>query len=278
MPSSLPIATPARAVMTLDRAGRSSIAGLGRAQRQDYAADIDCQACEQTSIESELPRSTEYTAAMQADLRLYGNTPATSPYVMSVFVALEEKGLSYELELLDLGKGEQHRPEFVGHSITNRVPTLRHGSGWISESLAILEYLEERFPPPEYPRLYPADLFERARVRMALGLIRSDFMPIREERSTETVFQGKPIKPLSDTAEAARVRLVRIAAALVPEGRQSIASGFSIADVDLAMMLQRLVHNKDQVPDRLAEYVKAIWQRPSVQKWLVLARFRAAVS
>lgn len=214
---------------------------------------------------------------MQPDLVLYGNTPLTSPYVMSVFVGLEEKGLPFKLELLDLGKGEQNNPEFVAKSITNRVPTLRHGEVWISESLAILEYLEERFAPPGYPRLYPAEPAERARVRMTQGLLRSDFMPIREERPTQSIFQGEAIRPLSEQAEAARIRLIRIATALIGT-RRSVASEFSIADVDLAMMLQRLLHNGDPVPDLLADYTRAIWQRPSLQKWLVLTRYRAPVS
>jgi glutathione S-transferase len=215
---------------------------------------------------------------MQPEIVLYGNTPVTSPYVMSVFVALEEKKLAYRLELLDLESGEQHRPEFVAHSITNRVPTLQiqepSGDVWLSESVAILEYLEERFAPPEHAALYPRDRVERARVRLVQGLIRSDFMPIREERSTETIFFGHPIQPLSERAEAARLRLLRIAAALVPPGKPHIAEQFSIADVDLATMLQRLVHNGDALPAHLADYANAVWQRPSIQKWLGLTRYQ----
>jgi glutathione S-transferase len=209
---------------------------------------------------------------MASDIVLYGNTPATSPYVMSVFVALEEKKLPFSLELLDLTRGEQHQPEFVAHSVTNRVPTLRHGAEWYSESLAIIEYIEERFPAPQYPRLLPEDIGERARARMVMGAIRSDFMPIREERSTETIFFGAPIQPLSDQAEAARIRLVRIATAVL-EGRQSIGSSFGIADVDLATILQRLVHNGDLVPEPLADYARAVWRRPSVRKWLALTKY-----
>ena len=215
---------------------------------------------------------------MQPEIVLYGNTPVTSPYVMSVFVALEEKQLAYRLELLDLESGEQHRAEFVAHSITNRVPTLQlkepGGDVWLSESAAILEYLEERFAPPEHAALYPRDWVERARVRLVQGLIRSDFLPIREERSTETIFFGHPIQPLSERAEAARLRLLRVAAALVPPGKASITGQFSIADVDLATMLQRLVHNGDPVPAHLADYANAVWQRPSIQKWLALTRYR----
>lgn len=208
---------------------------------------------------------------MTHDLELFGNAPPTSPYVLSVYVALIEKGLPFELTLLRLDAGEQHRPEFVARSITNRVPTLRHGQRWLSESMAILEYLEEEFPAPAYPRLLPEDRLERARARMVQGLLRSDFLPIREERSTETIFCGAPIQPLSPKAQAARERLVRIAAAVL-EGRSSIASSFTIADVDLATMLQRLVANGDPVPDALANYARSVWERPSVQKWLELAR------
>ncbi|MEY4543880.1 MAG: hypothetical protein RL685_75 [Pseudomonadota bacterium] len=208
---------------------------------------------------------------MASDLELFGNSRVTSPYVLSVYAALIEKGVEFELTLLDLDKGEQHRPDFVAHSITNRVPTLRHGQLWLSESLAILEYLEEAFPAPRYPRLFPEDRAERARVRMVQGLLRSDFLPIREERSTETIFYGDPIRPLSAKAEAARERLLRIATAVL-DGRSSIASSFSIGDIDLATMLQRLVANGDPVPEPLAHYARAVWQRPAVQQWLELTR------
>lgn len=208
---------------------------------------------------------------MASELELFGNSRISSPYVLSVYAALIEKGLPFELTLLDLEQGEQNRPDFVAHSITNRVPTLRHGQAWISESLAILEYLEEAFPAPRYPRLFPEDRLERARVRMVQGLLRSDFLPIREERSTETIFYGVPVQPLSAKAQAARERLLRIAAAVL-EGRSSIASSFSIADIDLATMLQRLVANGDPVPEQLASYARSVWQRPAVLKWLELTR------
>jgi glutathione S-transferase len=208
---------------------------------------------------------------------------------MSVFVALEEKGLPFELELLDLAQGEQHDPDFMRRSITGRVPTLfiagsaigkaatkpgAEPSGvWLSESVAITEYLEERFPSPGHPRLYPEDVEQRARVRMVQGLIRSDFRALREERSTETIFQGARSRPLSENAEADRVRLIRVATALVGEGQPSIAGDFSIADVDLATMLQRLVHNRDLISEILVDYARSIWKRPSVEKWLALTQY-----
>jgi glutathione S-transferase len=203
---------------------------------------------------------------------LYGNKPLTSPYVFSVFIALEEKGLPFDFGLLSLEAGEQHTPLFIAQSVTNRVPTLTHGDFSIAESSAITEYLEDAFPPPEYARLYPADIKERARVRMVQALVRSDFMQIRAERSTETVFRGTAGGALSVAALGEVERLSRIAAQLVSAGRNTIAGEFSIADADFALMLQRLLANKDPMPEPLAAYASAIWQRPSIVKWLAHLR------
>lgn len=38
-----------------------------------------------------------------------------------------------------------------------RVPAISHGDFWLTESMAIAEYLEDVLPPPSYPRLFPAD-------------------------------------------------------------------------------------------------------------------------
>lgn len=214
------------------------------------------------------------TSTMSSEIVLFGNRPATSPYVMSVYVALVEKGLHFEFRQLELNKGEQHSPGYVQLSITNRVPTLVCDGQSFSESSAITEYLEERFPPPKYRRVYPADIGERARVRMVQALVRSDFLSLRVERSTETIFLGQPAQPLSAEATAAKQRLERIALSLVGDGRPFIASDFSIADVDLSTMLQRLCANRDPMPEVLALYARRVWQRPSVAKWLELTEYR----
>src|SRR5262245_43866162 len=84
-------------------------------------------------------------------LTLYGDRLWESPFVCSVWVALQEKGLPFEMKLLDLNKGEQRKPPFVERSIVAKVPTLDHDGFWLSESQALIEYLEERFPAPECP-------------------------------------------------------------------------------------------------------------------------------
>jgi glutathione S-transferase len=150
--------------------------------------------------------------------------------------------------------------------------TLTHGDFSIAESSAITEYLEDVFAPPQYARLYPADLQQRARVRMVQALIRSDFLQIRAERSTETVFQGATAGALSVAALGEVERLYRIAGQLVSGANSTVAGEFSIADADLALMLQRLLTNRDPMPAELAAYTTAIWQRPSIQSWLARVR------
>ena len=98
-------------------------------------------------------------------LVLYGDRDLVSPYVMSVAVALAEKGLPYDLRRVDLHKKENLEDTYRTRSLTARVPSLIHGDFSLSESSAIAEYLEEAFPPPQYPAIYPRDIRKRARAR-----------------------------------------------------------------------------------------------------------------
>jgi glutathione S-transferase len=202
-------------------------------------------------------------------LHLYADAQYASPYAMSVFVALHEKALAFELSTVDLGKSENHEKDFAAKSLTQRVPTLVHDGFSLSESSAITEYLDETFPGVP---LYPADHQLRARARQVQAWLRSDLMPIRQERSTEVVFYGPTQSPLSEAARFAAQKLFSMAEALLAQDATHLFGEWCIADVDLALMLNRLVLNDDAVPQRLAEYARNQWQRPSVQRWLALER------
>ena len=98
----------------------------------------------------------------QGPLHLYVDSLFTSPYAMSVFVALREKGLAFETLTLDLDAGQTQAADYAQRSLTQRVPTLVDGDFALSESSAITEYLEEAYP--ETP-VYPTDPQQRARAR-----------------------------------------------------------------------------------------------------------------
>ncbi|MGF6097778.1 glutathione transferase [Pseudomonas sp. 18175] len=202
-------------------------------------------------------------------LRLYVDSLFTSPYAMSVFVALREKGLAFDTLTLDLDAAQSQTADFAKLSLTQRVPTLVEGDFALSESSAITEYLEETYPDTP---IYPADAKQRARARQVQAWLRSDLLPIRQERSTLVVFYGQKMPPLSPQAEVAAAKLISAAQAFLAGSPAYLFGEWSIADVDLAVMLNRLILNGDNVPAELVEYAQRQWQRPSVQEWVNLTR------
>lgn len=202
-------------------------------------------------------------------IRLYVDRQFASPYAMSAFVALCEKEVPFEVVTVDLEAGEQRGAEFAGRSLTGRVPVLQQGDFSLSESSAIAEYVDEVFPGA---RLYPTDRMHRARARQVQAWLRSDLMPLRQERSTEVIFCGKRGGPLSAAAQDAAAKLCSVAEALLAPEAEHLFGEWGIADVDLALMLNRLVLHGDAVPARLAAYATRQWKRPSVQRWVKQAR------
>ena len=203
---------------------------------------------------------------------LYIDARCISPYAMSAFVALEEKAVAFTRRLVDLGAAANLAPAYAADSLTCRVPMLSHGDFHLAESSAIAEYLDELLPAPAHASLYPRGPQARARARQIQAWLRSDLMPIREERPTTVVFIAPVTAPLSAAARAAAAKLFAAVQRLLPAGATALFDQWSIADTDLALMLNRLVLNGDEVPARLAAYARHQWQRPSVQAWLALER------
>src|SRR5450432_1235285 len=93
-----------------------------------------------------------------------------------VRIALGLKGLHYEPRFVHLVRagGEQKQPEFLVKSPLGQVPVLELNNGgvtvFLTQSLAIIEYLEERYPTPA---LLPRDPLARARVRELAQMVTS---------------------------------------------------------------------------------------------------------
>ncbi len=200
---------------------------------------------------------------------LYVDANFASPYALVSFVSLLEKGLAFDIEALDLVAHANQGAGFVKTSITRRVPTLVHDDFSLSESSAICEYLDETFPGT---RLYPKDPRDRARARQVQAWLRSDLMPIRDERPTFVVFCGAKRPVLSAQAGEAADKLFSAALSLLDGRTENLFGDWSIADVDLAMMLQRLIVLGDPIPERLVAYAALQWRRPTVQQWVRRSR------
>lgn len=98
-----------------------------------------------------------------------------------VRIGLNLKGLDYAIEPVHLVRdgGEQRSDAYAALNPQKLVPTLQHGERRLTQSLAILEYLDEVF---QAPMLLPTDTRGRARVRALAMLVASDIHPLNNLR------------------------------------------------------------------------------------------------
>lgn len=96
------------------------------------------------------------------ELKLYNYFRSSPSY--RVRIALHMKGLEFEYKPIHLLKngGEQHSPEYQKINPAREVPALAHEGQIITQSVAIIEYLDEVYPNPP---LYPKEPGARARIR-----------------------------------------------------------------------------------------------------------------
>ena len=92
-----------------------------------------------------------------------------------VRIALGLKGLAYEYMPVHLVRREQLEAGFGELSPTRLVPVLKDGDAVLTQSMAIIEYLDERYPQPP---LLPADALGRARVRAIAQHIACEIHPL----------------------------------------------------------------------------------------------------
>ena len=112
---------------------------------------------------------------MASDLVLYSYWRSSAAF--RVRIALNLKGLHYETRAIHLLRegGEQHSPAYAALNPQELVPTLLDGERVLTQSMAILEYLDETRPQPS---LLPADAAGRARVRALAQVVACDIHPI----------------------------------------------------------------------------------------------------
>jgi len=220
---------------------------------------------------------------MQDALTLYIGEKNISSWSMRPWVALVEKGIPFEEKTISLPEDrDRSRRRAIGP--TGRVPVLHHrlGSGEASEtlivadSLAIIEYVEEAFPSPRYPALWPDRIEERARARSLAATMHSGFAKLRESMSFNLCFLPDPPPATPDAlAEAAEMLAMwEEALARKKDPRPFLFGPFGAVDAMYAPAVVRLTSFR--VPTgsapRAAEYMKAMLAYPAMRRWLDEAR------
>lgn len=110
-------------------------------------------------------------------LTLHDYWRSTASY--RVRIALNLKGVDYARSTHDLRTGAQRDPPYLAIAPQGLVPALQTPEGPLTQSLAILEWIEEQWPEPA---LLPKDAHGRAIVRAMAGLIAADIHPLNNLR------------------------------------------------------------------------------------------------
>ncbi|CAN8031911.1 unnamed protein product, partial [Ixodes persulcatus] len=103
----------------------------------------------------------DYSTRMSSKPVLYSQYLSSCSYRVRIVLAL--KHIDYECKTIDLYKFEHHSPEFMNLNPMAQVPVLDIDGEQILQSIAIIEYLDEKYPEP---RLLPKDLILRQKVSL----------------------------------------------------------------------------------------------------------------
>ena len=133
-------------------------------------------------------------------LQLYTYFRSSAAY--RVRIALNLKGLPFESIPVHLVRhgGEQHGPDYARINPAHLVPALLDGDDTLSQSLAIIEYLEETHPTPA---LLPLDAAGRARVRALAQTVACEIHPLNNLRVLRYLTQELNID------EAAKIKWIQ---------------------------------------------------------------------
>ena len=201
-----------------------------------------------------------------------------SPYSWRVWLALEHKGIAYELKVLSFAAGDTTKPEFVAINPRHQVPTIVDEGFALWESGAILEYLEERFPARDAGRnLFPGDMKNRARIRRLVREVEAYLGVEAIAPITEEYFFKDGAAPDAKRVDAARARVREELEFFARELRGAYLAGDAPTAADFVLYpylayVARITVRKPEtrlaelVPPTIAQWAKRIEAMPFYDK------------
>lgn len=199
-------------------------------------------------------------------MTIYGAT--LSPFVRKTVVLAAEKGL--EFEIVPVGGGLTPPPEFLQASPFRKIPALKHGDFAISDSTAIVTYMDALKPEPN---LIPTEAKAGARTvwfeEFGDTLVAACGGKIVFNRIVSPRFLGKP-GDLAVADEAQRTefpKLMDYLETVMPASGYLVEDRFTLADIAVASPLATLAHADCAVDPaahpKTAAYLEKILARPS---------------
>ena len=199
-----------------------------------------------------------------------------SPYGWRVWLALELKKVPHNVKIMSFQAGDTRKPEFVALNPRHTVPTIVEDDGQVLwESLAILEYLDEKYPAA--PKLYPGDAKSRARVRRLIQEMEGYLDKEGIDPITTEFFGKDGAPPDAVRVEQARKRLGEELEYLAREIRGKFIAGDEPSAADLVLYpwygyVKRITVRKPEtklaelLPKKLADWAARIEALPYFDK------------
>jgi glutathione S-transferase len=205
---------------------------------------------------------------MEADMALtlvIGNKNYSS-WSMRPWIALKAAGVAFDEVAIPLYTDDADKQRILAYSPAGKVPILVDGAVTVWDSLAIIEYLAEKFPDKGF---WPSNAAARAHARSISAEMHSGFMALRNECSMNI---HRPVhrKALSVDAKANAERVQEIWSGCrrtYGQGGPFLFGGFSGADAMYAPVVHRFrIYGVDVTP-AAADYMNAMQTHPAFQAW-----------
>jgi glutathione S-transferase len=189
-----------------------------------------------------------------------------SSWSMRPWLALRANDIPFEEIFIPLYTDQADKDRILSVSASGKVPALIDGDVTVWDSLAIIEYLGERFPEAS---LWPADRVARAHARSISAEMHSGFMALRNECGMNL---HRPVGAvaLTDDARANVARVQEIwAECHARYGKQGpfLFGAFSGADAMYAPVVHRFHTYAIPVTGAAQHYVDAMNSLPAFQEW-----------
>jgi glutathione S-transferase len=188
-----------------------------------------------------------------------------SSWSLRGWLALEHTGAPYEEIFISFGDPDW-REQIKRHSPSGKVPYLIDGALGIWDSLAIIEYLHEKFPAA---RLWPSDPGARALARSVAAEMHSSFTALRSNMPMDLQANapGKGHTPEA-LADVARIQQIwRECRARFGASGPYLFGAFTAADCFYAPVVFRFLSYGVALDPNAKNYCDAIVAHPSVKKW-----------
>ena len=192
-----------------------------------------------------------------------------SSWSMRPWIAMKVKNLAFEETVISLDAAD-FKPRLAKISGTGKVPVLVDGDVHVWESLAILEYLAEKFPNAG---LWPADRAARAHARAISTEMHAGFVPLRQQCSMN-MWRPPAKRDLTADARANVARIEEIwagARTRFGAGGPFLFGGFTAADAMYAPVVSRFHTYGIPVNDSTRAYMAAMMALPAWGEWLSAA-------